>query len=256
MPTELDQDPILSAMRAKMRHLEASMTSYLAFLGIADATTGDGSSTPGGGSTDIPDGAFHDKTIPAAIKMFLSIVRKKQTTAEIIAGLKKGGMESRAKHFNRIVRSTLERMWKTGQAVIKTGGTWALPEFFSPQVRATFASGLGQSKKQTRSKKRMKKGPKKNPVQAKQAKQPTAPVQAPPPSPAAGGNAARIEAFLREHPGKEYALPEIAKAAQIENVRVLRGALGILFRGKKIEKMASGKFRAARSEPQSMPVAS
>src|SRR5271166_4055386 len=98
----IDYGAILANMEAKKAALEAAIASLRAALamgalgasgdlpeGIAAASV---SAALYGG--DVPNGAFLGKSIPDAAKLYLEIVKKKQTSREIAEALQKGGIES------------------------------------------------------------------------------------------------------------------------------------------------------------------
>ena len=58
---------------------------------------------------DVPSGAFLGKSIPEAAKLYLSIVRAKQTTREIAEAMRKGGMETTSSNFENIVAAGILR---------------------------------------------------------------------------------------------------------------------------------------------------
>jgi len=97
-------------------------------------------SASGAGGSEVPDGAFHSLSIPAAIRLYLEIVHSKKTAREISDGLKKGGLESTSKFFDKIVYATLDRLRKSGD-VIKIGTAWGLPSWYPALMRA----GAGDS---------------------------------------------------------------------------------------------------------------
>jgi hypothetical protein len=82
---------------------------------------------------EIPDGAFFGKSIVGAIKLYLEIMEQPQTPSAICDGLKKGGLESTSKWWNKIVHASLARLEKSGQ-VERIGKLWRLTDKASAQA--------------------------------------------------------------------------------------------------------------------------
>jgi hypothetical protein len=105
---------------------------------------GNVSRTPfyGGGSTDapieLPTGAFLNMSIPEAIKLYLSAVKKKQTVREIANALKEGGMESTAANWETTVTGALHRL-KAASTVLRFKDGWGLAEYYPESLRARIA---------------------------------------------------------------------------------------------------------------------
>src|SRR5437879_9027592 len=135
---EMDLGAVIAALENKRAQLDGAIIALRALASSGALTVPDGGVPTGAqfpGSGEVPDGVFHGKTMPAAIKLYLEIVRSKKTAREISDGLKKGGLESTSKFFDKIVYSTLDRLRKSGE-VIKIGGAWGLPSWFPALMRA------------------------------------------------------------------------------------------------------------------------
>src|SRR5438067_1301016 len=121
MPMEpIDYAAFLADLDAKIAALEATRNSVRAAMALG--TLGQSTELPEGMqgtissmpsmtsySGDVPAGAFHGKSLPEAAVIYLSMVKKKQTSAEIAEALKKGGLESTSKNFVQMVHSGLDR---------------------------------------------------------------------------------------------------------------------------------------------------
>ena len=101
-----EHDPFLAAVDAKITALQMLRASYIGAVSIGAFGAGldmaGFGSSPGGltgptGSSgqavELPRGALLGKSIPAAIKLYLSAVKQKQTIREIATALKDGGVE-------------------------------------------------------------------------------------------------------------------------------------------------------------------
>jgi hypothetical protein len=141
---EMDLRPVIAMLESKRAALDnaiAALRGILASGALGNMPDGTIPSTSvpfsalGPGGSEVPDGAFHGLTIPAAIKLFLEIVHSKKTAREISDGLKRGGLESTSKFFEKIVYATLDRLRKAGD-VIKIGTAWGLPSWYPALMRA------------------------------------------------------------------------------------------------------------------------
>ena len=80
-------------------------------------------------------GAFLNKSLPAAIRLYLSAIKKKQTTAEIAAALKeRGASNPRLKTLTELSNLALEDLRRRGD-VLRFKDGWAQAELFNPSMR-------------------------------------------------------------------------------------------------------------------------
>ena len=91
------------------------------------------------GPVELPQGALLGKSIPNAIKLLLSVTRRKLTTREIAAGLKDGGVESTSKFFENTVTTALHRLKASGD-VLKFNDGWASADLYSEALRNRLAA--------------------------------------------------------------------------------------------------------------------
>jgi len=237
-PENIDLGEVIALLEAK----RAALDSAIAALRVVHSTGAVGP-TPDGitptvvspmsasGSfqgAEVPDGAFHGRSVPAAIKLFLGIVRKKQTAREISDGLRKGGIESTSKWFDKIIYATLDRMRKSGD-ILKLESHWALPEWYPPSVRAGLAES-GQAEKKVR------KGARRTKKSRLISEVEPVPYEVKP-----VGLQARIDAFLRESPD-QHSAEDVSKALQIPNVKTAHLMLGQLVSKGKAKKTEDGKY--------------
>jgi hypothetical protein len=246
---EMDLRPVIAMLESKRAALDnaiAALRGILASgaLGIMPDGTIPSTSVPfsasGAGGTEVPDGAFHSLSIPAAIRLYLEIVHSKKTAREISDGLKKGGLESTSKFYDKIVYATLDRLKKAGD-VIKIGTAWGLPSWYPALMRA----GVGDN---TRKKPRRGRPPK---SVAKKAEGPKLLTSA------TGGKKKRgallkaepsssdmIDWFLRDNPGS-HSSEEIKAATQISDLRAAQMLLGRMVKSGRVSKTEDGKYRKA-----------
>jgi hypothetical protein len=100
---------------------------------------------------EVPAGAFLGKSIPEAAKLYLAIVKRKQTSREIADALKKGGIESTARNFYPIVHSILDRARKAGSGIVKLDRSyWGLADWYPAGLRSSVAVAEKPPRKQRR----------------------------------------------------------------------------------------------------------
>jgi hypothetical protein len=253
MTTPIDYASILADLEAKKAALEATIASIHGAIAVGSlGQPGDGNGyTPSGLPTslnggEVPAGAFFGKSILDATKLYLEIVKKKQTSKEIAAALLKGGMESTSKNFPSIVHSILDRARKgANPAFVKLGTQWGLASWYPNLVPSV--NGQKTEKKKTEKKAAKKK------ARPKATAKTGTPVAASNVSPVSIGaqtrangkpvspTTQRITDLIRAKPG--LTLKEIAKEAAMDTQSVNRVIVNIVRSGK-AEKTADGKYRA------------
>jgi hypothetical protein len=237
----MDFSALLADWEAKRAALDAAIASLRAAIaaGALTATvTGETSAFQATGvvrqgtNAEIPNGAFHGKTVTAAIKAYLSAVRVKQSTRDIVEALKRGGTESTSDHFDNIVYNNLKRMHTVTGEIAKHGKLWGLSEWLSPSMRP--APIQSQTKQRTGKRKRAR-------TQARvvQRRKGHANAEAPTlPS--------RMEEFLGAKPNETFTPSQIASALGVNptdiNVRLKK----MVDRGR-IVKVGPGKYRAGKA---------
>src|SRR4051794_28742760 len=123
-----DVDGFLAQIEAKIAALIALRDSYLhalsvgaiGQLGAVDLSALTPSASGGrsdSGPVELPQGALLGKSLPAAIKLYLSAVKRKQTTREVTNAMREGGIESTAANFENNVTSSLHRLRATGDVL-------------------------------------------------------------------------------------------------------------------------------------------
>jgi len=179
---------------------------------------------------EVPAGAFHGKTIPEAAKLYLSIVKKKQSTSEIVDGLRQGGMETSGKNFDSIVAAGLYRASKKFGEIVRVKGAWGLKEWWPAGVGAPSEKTKGRKAKKSRKQKSVK------PV----ATAAIANVE----SNGHEKSQERVADLLRSNPTKIYTPVEVSQALNLD-ARGVGLTLGRLAASNRAEKLEPGKYRAA-----------
>lgn len=218
-------DGAITALRAVMD--SGAMDGAVPTTSVPFAASGSGG--------EVPDGAFNGMSMPAAIKLFLEIVRSKKTAREISDGLKKGGFESTSKFFDKIVYSTLMRL-RGGGDVIKIGDAWGLPAWYPALLRAA------KGKPTARARKSLSKGRGRHKLATEGPKLLTVAADVKPKSEPSTSD--MIDWFLRDNPGPHTAA-EIGTATKIENLNVARMVLGTMIKRGKVTRTEDGKYRKA-----------
>ena len=243
MGTELlDYTAILADLEAKKSALEQAIASFrqamasgalgqMAEGGIVPSLAG--TSFSGG---EVPAGAFLGKSIPEAAKLYLEIVKKKQTTREIGEALQKGGMESTTKkNWLPIVHAALVRARKSG-ALVKVGNQWGLTGWYPKGIVTAPTEHSKKGKQKAKS-------AKKAGVTTVTSEVKTVSQAVPITDKKKGGAAERISQILQSKPGGEFTAQQIAEQASL-NVQVAYMMLARLAKQGKANKTPSGAYRA------------
>ena len=234
---KVDFGAVISLLEGRRAALDSAIASLRAVLesgafgplpeGVMASTSVPFSASGGG---EVPDGAFHGMSMPAAIKAYLELVRSKKTAREVSDGLKKGGLETTSKFFEKIVYTTLMRLRENGE-VLKIGNAWGLPNWFPALMRAGVKSGKPrerQARRPTR-RKAVSDGPKLLAVASGKSEPSTGDI---------------IDWFLRDNPGAHTA-EEIGTATKISNLQVAKMVLGTMVKKGKVNRTEDGKYRRA-----------
>lgn len=230
----------LAAIEAKIAALKALAESYRAAVSVGAWGQGGEidlsslrSSSLGGGSDapiELPQGALLGKSLPAAIKLYLSAVRKKQTTREITVAMREGGVESTAASFENNVTSALHRLRATGE-VLKFSDGWGLAELYPENLRSRIAA-----KSDAKPKSVARKAKRQKPSAAKAAAKVT-PVEGP-------SIDALIAAYVVARPMQVFSSAELGKAVNEADVKRVAMALARLQGCGKLLKRSDGHFSA------------
>ena len=157
MPQET-LDPMYAALndaRAKRDAWDAVVASLEYALGIAGGNSGAALGATGGASgppVDLPLGALMGKSVSNAIKIYMAASKRKQTTKEIAAALKEGGVESTSQNFDVIVNNTLRNL-KSAGVVLQFKEGWALAELYPESLRSRLAQQESNGKATNKKKK-------------------------------------------------------------------------------------------------------
>jgi hypothetical protein len=229
---QLDHAALLTEWEAKRAALDAAIASLRSALAmgvfgpVSDLPSGNGFAStlvPSVSGGEVPAGAFLGKSIPDAAKLYLAIVKKKQTSREIADALKRGGMESTSKNFYGNVHSILDRARKANMGIVKLDRSyWGLAEWYPAGLRSTVIP----DKRSTRKKGRKSKADKAQPVAQALALQP-------------GKANERALEVLRGHP--ELSLAEIAEQIGV-GVKGTRLILGKMLKSGKVRMSAPGMY--------------
>jgi len=252
----LDYTAILADLEAKKAALEAAIASVRAAMGagllgqIGEGAAGLSSalahSMSGG---EVPDGAFLGKSIPEGAKLYLEIVKKKQTTREIADALQKGGMESTSKDFPGIVLAVLGRARKAPKsAIVKVGNQWGLATWYPKGVGV-----VAPNAPKKRGKKKQQKIAKAT-GQKPGSKAETKPAPAAQPVPITEkkkGAGEQIMEMLQSKPALEFTPQQIAQQVG-KPVSITHLMLANLVRARKAEKTPRATYRLAIPKPNGL----
>lgn len=243
----IDYSAMLADARAKRAALDAFITSLenaqaLGALGQAGTVTASSFGGSNGTSIELPMGALRGKSVPNAIKLYLSASRKNQTTRDIAAGLKEGGVHSTSDHFETIVNNALRGMKKAG-IVLQFKDGWGLAELYPAAIRARIAQQEKVSKKPAKKTRTAKRKPKPEAYHASTA------------APSKRTSMAEIEGVLQSDKLRSYSLAEIAAKLGV-GASGLQLTLGRMVKAQTAEKSTDGKYRAFSGNVKEMPRAS
>lgn len=236
--SKVDYGPVLSDLIARRDLLNQAIASLEALAlgsseGMSFVKLAANVQNPGLHSGEVPSGAFLGKSIPEATKLYLSIVKRKQTTREISEALSKGGMETTSKNFEGIVGAGLNRAMNKAGEIVRVGRGWALAAWYPAGIRTVALQEKGKSAKikNKKSQKRPRRA-NKSPSSSTGAQNQSSVPQ-------------RVLEHVNSHPTIVLTPREVAKALNIDG----RGAAITLTRLtslKKIERVEAGKYRALR----------
>jgi hypothetical protein len=174
--------------------------------------------------TELPRGAFLGKNLPAAVKLYLSAMKKTQTIREIATALREGGVKSTSDNFENVITGCLNRMKSNGELLRFKDG-WGLPEFYPESLRIRLSQE--GTPKHKEGKKKTKKKP---PTRVKEAS-------------SKPGIEHRIEEFVRGRKLAWFNAADILQALPDIEPKSLPLVLGRLAKKHLWIKGADGKFR-------------
>lgn len=236
---KVDYTSILADIDAKIGALESARESIKAArasgaLGPQSDIPESGSGYSLGVSYELPRGALLGKSIPAAIKLYLDAIKKKQTIKQIAQALKEGGVESTSDNFDNIITGSLNRL-KVAKEVLRFKDGWGLSEQYPGHLRKALSQD--QKSTSTRANKR------KRTASSKKTKNPRAARPANTKGKSEGLEQ-RIYAVLSSDKTKSFSAKEIAKHLQIEKAGAVSLALGRMAAKGKAKKCGSGMYQA------------
>jgi len=241
--TTLDYGPVIADLESKKRFLEQTIAALKAVsAGALTVNVGSDLNALADSASgaiyngDIPAGAFLGKSIPDAAKLYLSIVKRKQTSKEIAEALLKYGIETRSKNFNIQVHTLLDRARHRLGIVKLDGSYWGLAEWYPASLRSAVVPAAAKKSKKHRGSKRHR-GAKPENAAAGIPASGTAKTSG-------GGVQEKVVLLLKSKPGTEFSGTEVAASVGLKP-QVANLLLGKLVAANIAEKTASGKFRAA-----------
>jgi hypothetical protein len=236
----LDYGAFLADLEAKRAALDQAIASLRAVMaagtteGMSSVNSAVTLVNPGIHNGEIPAGAFLGKSIPESAKLYLSIVRAKQTTREIAEAMLKGGIETTSSNFENIVGAGINRASKKYGEIVKVGRAWALAAWYPSGIRAAAA-------KETRKARKSKKTHNQKTVKDVAA---AMVLQNAVETNGHKTTQQRVADLLRTNPSSVYTPQEVSKVLNIE-ARFASMTLGKLAAKNVAEKIESGKYRAA-----------
>lgn len=248
----------LGAMLINLQKMRAGIDSAITGLTVAIAASGamvpnldSGDASPfipqsnvNQQPMELPRGAFLGKSLPAAIKLYLSAVMKKQSIREVATALRDGGVETTSDNFENVITGCLNRMKANGE-ILRFDDGWALAEFYPERLRASLRSAQEVGVKRPTAKKGANK---KNPKKA--AKTPKA-------DKADTGESLddRFESFSHSRQGEWITFKDVMAALPDVSRQAAASTLGRFAKARGWEKSEDGKYRVGSKNVQEMPKA-
>lgn len=132
--SNVDYEAVLADLEAKRAALDSAIAAIKQILGRESGSLPvPVSSNRSVEPQEIPRTAFHGFNLPGAIKAYLGMVKRKQSTKEILDALQRGGFMTTAKSHYSNTYTGLVRLEKSGQ-VARVGDDWGLAEWY-PALR-------------------------------------------------------------------------------------------------------------------------
>jgi hypothetical protein len=245
---QMDYAAILADLEAKRNALDQTIASFRAALALGTLgqpgeipPSSNGSSgvfpstyVPSISGGEVPAGAFLGKSIPDAAKLYLEIVKKKQTSKEIADALQKGGMETNSKNFQQMVHSVLDRARKAeNSSIVKLDRShWGLSIWYPASLRsAGMYQGRGASRKKSRKDKTSAKASTPPQLQAALADKSGIKIKA---------NERALE-YLQSKPHGEHSLADVGEHLGM-GIKGARLILGKLVKSGKVRMSAPGMY--------------
>jgi hypothetical protein len=162
-----ESDGFLASIDAKIAALQQFRESYLAVLAAgalgqpsgdltafaappAGSTAATNGQQPASGPIELPTGVFRNKGLADAIRLYLSLAKRKQTQKEIKDALIEGGLATTSEFFDQTLGGTLHRLRKGGELLqFKEGWDLAAsyPESFRQRLAQTKENSAPKDKK-------------------------------------------------------------------------------------------------------------
>jgi len=230
----------IAAWQAVLASLKSALTLDPGGLTVEGIDLSSASATQGGDlgqPIDLPEGAFHGKSIPACIELYLSASpMKKKTNKEITDALREGGVESNASNFGNIVTGALFKLKHDGK-ILRFKDGWGLSSWYPAHIRAVTPAASSK-----RTKKKGKKNSRKN-EQGTALDNSKATVAA---SKKGKANERALD-LLRTKPLADYGLIDVGSHLGM-GIRGARLVLGKLIKAGKVEKTPDERYRIARPQ--------
>lgn len=105
-----------------------------------------------GGSVELPTGIFRGQGLSDAVRLYLSMAKRKQTNQQIKGALMQGGLATTSDFFDQTLSSTLHRMRKSGELLQFPDG-WDLAASYPESFRQRMTEAKEPASKKKRKKK-------------------------------------------------------------------------------------------------------
>lgn len=133
MPENVNNyEAVIADLKAKRDAIDRAILTLQQLAGFSESVASSDAIqylAASGATGAVSDDSFFGLSIPQAIRKFLGIAKKKQTAAEIVKALERGGLQHASKNLYSTVSTVIRRMEARGD-VVKVGSEWGLLEWY------------------------------------------------------------------------------------------------------------------------------
>jgi hypothetical protein len=139
----IDYEAVIADLESKKAHIETMIAGMRVIAGMGGLGGPTAPSNPTGGGSIVngkpaPD-AFLGKSIPEAAKMYLTSMRRKLSTQELMEAMEAGGLPG--SKYATVYAILSRRESKVGD-IVNIKGDWALAEWYPNYVRKSPKKGV------------------------------------------------------------------------------------------------------------------
>lgn len=134
---QVDYAAVLADLKAKRAALDTAISAIEQMSGISGGVAPATAPLAGSKVVDpirIESDTFFNMTVPDAVRKYLGIMRKPQSTPQIAEALERGGFTHQSEKFGNTVGAVLHRISTSGGDIVKVSrGNWGLASWYGPK---------------------------------------------------------------------------------------------------------------------------